>query len=217
MKARLSVALAATSAVIALFSSGSVPASDFKVAPEEDEVPVVAAGPFRRHLLRIAAHPSLNYTNALVDQILGSISQTIEAQDFASDVPCAADFVRDGDVISDSRLVLSGTSDEIVRSLASVAPRANVIVVAQITDCDGGPAAGCAPLIPQMRDAMAVIHDGSARGFIVWLHERGHVKGSVRHARAAVPRSGRGFAFADCRQSVAENRRLVRGRTDTVC
>lgn len=152
-------------------------AGDYKPAPEEDAPVAAPAGPFRRHLLKVAAHPSLRYTNAYVDGLLRSISEIIQTRDFAWDIACDVDFVRDGDVISDSRLALSGTDDELMNSIAAVAPDANVIVVANITDCaHTGAAAGCAPLVPLRRDAMAVIHDGSPRGFIVWLHERGHVK-----------------------------------------
>ncbi len=151
------------------------------------EVPVAGAST-RQHRLKVAANPAMDYSNATVDAILRRMTEIARRSEFAWDVPCErVEFVRDGDLLAKSSLPLSGTADELAEAMKAVVPSANVLVVSQITDCSGGPAAGCAPLRLDKRDSMAVAHDGSSRGPVIWLHERGHVIGLGHVAQDQMP------------------------------
>ena len=172
MKHALYIAVVAGTAIL-----GGAP-----LRAEPDGEVLAAPTQLRQHRLRVAQNPTVGFTNEEVDDILRSMTGMIQRADYAWDVPCGVEFVRDGDIINDANLPVSGTNDQQEAALKQFAPAANTLLVFSISDCGGWQAAGCAPV---GREPMTVISDTSMRNVVVWLHERGHVVGRDHVAQGA--------------------------------
>lgn len=124
-----------------------------------------------RHHITVAAHPAQYLTNADVDRIMREMNQIAQTRDFSWDEACTnVEFVRRGDVISNSGIPVAGAYEDIVKKAKQVAPRANAIVVTQIQCGLVSGAIGCGGV---GSEPMTVIpYDGF--GGMLWLHERGH-------------------------------------------
>lgn len=145
-------------------------------ASAQDAAP--AANQMRQHKLRVAQGNGPGFTNSDVDAILSKITGFMHSVDFNGDVQCEkVEFVRDGNVVTNPNLPVQGPFDDQVRAVRMHTPGVNVLIT-HLIDCDGVQAAGCAPVnAPPGGEEMVVDSDGSTRGAVVWLHERGHVVG----------------------------------------
>jgi hypothetical protein len=130
------------------------------------------------HRLTVASNPAWKVSNAEVDSIILQMNTIVSGSSYNWDVPCPrVQFARKGNVIGDSRLLLSGTYSDLASNLSANQPSANVMIVAGIF-CPITIAAGCGDIGTEPLIA------GRAPGFDaqLWLHERGHNVG-LRHSK----------------------------------
>src|SRR5438105_973705 len=81
------------------------------------------------HRLTFAAHPENQFSNREADAYVAEMNRIMAAQSYPWDVACPqVQFVRQGDVISDRRLLVSGTITQFTNNLKQVAPQTSVLV-----------------------------------------------------------------------------------------
>jgi hypothetical protein len=132
------------------------------------------------HKFIVAAHPSLLVSAQEVDSILGDMGHLMAAKSYAWDVSCpAVNFQRSGNMVSDARLLVTGTWDQLRDNLKHVAPGANVLVVSSI-ECNGIKSAGCGAIGQEP----LIVGQWQGLDSLIWLHERGHNVGLPHSAEA---------------------------------
>jgi hypothetical protein len=143
-------------------------------------MPTVCAQSTVRHDFVVAAHPSLQVSPQEVDGILSEMGRLMAAKSYDWDVTCpAVAFRRSGNVVTDGRLLSTGTWDQLRDNLKHMAPSANVLIVSNI-DCRGAKALGCGVIGQEP----LIVGQWEGLNPLIWLHERGHNVGLPHSAEA---------------------------------
>ena len=86
------------------------------------------------HRLVVAANPVLNLANEDVDAITRGMTRILRSKDYAWDESCAdVKFIRDGDVILDTRIPGAGTYGDLAKAARSINPRINVVMALRLS------------------------------------------------------------------------------------
>ena len=141
------------------------------------------------HKLKVATHPSVDVQNDDVDAILNKMNEHMAESAYPWDDKCHdIRFVRDGDVIQNSRLATNGTFEELSASLKANVPDGNVLVALGVS-CSGVVAAGCGVVGVEPLIVKALSGSSEYYGPQLWLHERGHNVGLQHSAESPATES----------------------------